>query len=69
MSRALLILPTGTGKTVVAGTVAKHSLNRVLFMSHREEINSQAAGTFEQIIGEAPATPTSARCTRGRRWS
>jgi superfamily II DNA or RNA helicase len=42
----LVILPTGTGKTVVAGKTARRALDRhgrrTLFLAHREELIRQA---------------------------
>jgi superfamily II DNA or RNA helicase len=42
----LLVLPTGTGKTVVAGLIAQEALEvhgrRTLFIAHREELITQA---------------------------
>lgn len=43
--RSLLVLPTGTGKTIVFSKVAaeRTAAGRVLIMAHREELLSQAA--------------------------
>ncbi len=49
----LLILPTGCGKTIVAGMVAhkiKDDLGeRILFLAHREELINQAAAKFLRL--------------------
>lgn len=47
---ALLLLPTGCGKTVVAGLLGaafKAEKRRLLFLAHRDELVNQAAKTFE----------------------
>ena len=58
MSRTLVVMPTGCGKTVMFGHVAKHwienDLGRVLVMAHREELIFQAKDKIEQITGEPP---------------
>lgn len=45
-SKTLLVLPTGTGKTVVFSKVAEHALNegdgKILVLAHREELLTQA---------------------------
>jgi superfamily II DNA or RNA helicase len=49
----LLILPTGTGKTIVAAMVcrriADESGDRTLFLAHREELINQAASRFSRF--------------------
>ena len=48
--RGLVVLATGLGKTWLAAFDAEHmGARRVLFVAHREEILSQAAGTFARI--------------------
>jgi superfamily II DNA or RNA helicase len=48
---ALVIMPTGTGKTVVAGMAIAHEKARTgrrsLFVAHRRELISQAVQTFQ----------------------
>ena len=53
----LLVLPTGTGKTVVFSTVAKDrtSKGRVLIMAHRDELIEQARDKYYQITGDGTA--------------
>ena len=48
----LLVLPTGTGKTVTFGLLARHVIDlggRVLVLAHREELLAQAANTLALI--------------------
>lgn len=45
----LIVMPTGTGKTVLAGMcieVAKERSKKALFLAHRETLNTQAADTM-----------------------
>lgn len=56
----LVILPTGTGKTVVFGLVCRkwsrdRFPGRVLVLAHRDELIQQAADELEGILGTAPA--------------
>jgi superfamily II DNA or RNA helicase len=52
----LVVLPTGTGKTVVFATVAKlWPGKRVLIMAHREELIFQAVDKVSAVTGEPPA--------------
>lgn len=47
----LLVSPTGSGKTVISGMVARGTVNkggRVAFFAHRSELLSQAAKTFRE---------------------
>ena len=51
--RTLLVLPTGTGKTVVFSKVAEDQVragNRVLILAYRGELLDQAAGITPRII-------------------
>jgi superfamily II DNA or RNA helicase len=52
----LLVLPTGTGKTVVFSHVAHHfsHKNRVMVLAHREELIRQAASKINAITGVNP---------------
>lgn len=52
---ALLVLPTGLGKTVVFSHAAKMARGRVLVLAHRAELIYQAAEKIEKITGEKPA--------------
>ncbi len=52
--RTLLVLPTGTGKTVVFASIAKEQVkrgHRVLVMAHRGELLSQAADKLKSTSG------------------
>lgn len=52
--RTLLVLPTGTGKTVVFANVAKDVVDaggRVLVLAHRGELLQQAAGKLRAATG------------------
>lgn len=62
-SRALLVSATGTGKTyasafAVRGVFANELIHKkkVLFLSHREMINSQAEKSFRRVLGESFTT-------------
>ncbi len=52
--KTLLVLPTGTGKTVVFASIAKNQVNqghRVLIMAHRGELLTQAADKLRSATG------------------
>jgi superfamily II DNA or RNA helicase len=50
---SLVVMPTGTGKTVLFGHVAGNwPSGRVLIMAHRDELIRQAADKVGKIIGE-----------------
>jgi len=51
--KTLLVLPTGCGKTVVFGDIAKKKAEsgRVLILAHREELLSQAADKIMKMHG------------------
>lgn len=52
----LLVLPTGTGKTVTFGMVSRNTIERggkVLVLAHRGELIDQAANTFDLLGIEA----------------
>lgn len=52
--RTLLILPTGTGKTIVFASVIRKMIeagNRCLVLAHREELLNQAADKIERTTG------------------
>lgn len=55
--RELLVLPTGTGKTVVFCTVARRRAGdgRVLILAHREELIEQARQKYFTVTGELTA--------------
>lgn len=50
----LVVMATGTGKTVVMAHVAGHFIDKgkILVLAHREELIFQAARTFEAVLGE-----------------
>jgi superfamily II DNA or RNA helicase len=55
---SLVVMATGTGKTIVAGLDyrrlrARGTVDRLLFVAHREEILTQSLATFRHILGEA----------------
>lgn len=53
---SLIVLPTGTGKTVVFTEIARRwQHGKVLILAHREELINQAAGKVEEATGERPA--------------
>lgn len=52
-SSLLLVAAVGLGKTVMMGGLAKHwPVGRVMMISHRYELNTQAIRTFEAMCGE-----------------
>lgn len=54
VSRTLLVLPTGCGKTIVFCTLAKELVSRgdrVLIMAHRGELLEQAADKLRKSTG------------------
>lgn len=57
LRKSLLVLPTGTGKTVVFCTVARHCAGdgRVLILAHREELIEQARQKYYRVTGELAA--------------
>ncbi len=54
--RALVVMPTGTGKTVVFSTIARdwNREGRILMIAHRQELISQGANAMAAITGEQP---------------
>ena len=57
VDRTLLILPTGTGKTVVFCKIGEEALRhggRVLILAHRAELLEQAQDKFESVTGIRP---------------
>lgn len=49
----LLVMPTGTGKTVViAHAIMRHCAKRALVLAHRQELIEQNARTISAVIGE-----------------
>ena len=51
---ALVVMPTGTGKTVCFAHIAKKSLSRVMVIAHREELVQQAADKIRTVTGISP---------------
>lgn len=58
-TRALLISATGTGKTYASALAARDifsksllSNKKILFLSHREQINKQAQSSYQRIFGK-----------------
>lgn len=52
--RELLVLPTGTGKTVVFNNVAHQQPGRTLILAHRDELIEQARDKYSRMFGEMP---------------
>jgi ATP-dependent helicase IRC3 len=53
LTRQLLILPTGSGKTIIMAALAKQLGKRTLLLAHREELITQAITKFKLIWPEA----------------
>ena len=54
VSKTLLVLPTGTGKTVVFAKIAEDRVRageRVLILAHRGELLTQAADKLRAVTG------------------
>ena len=45
----LIVMPTGTGKTVVFSELVKRNHGRAIVLAHREELIYQAASKIETI--------------------
>jgi superfamily II DNA or RNA helicase len=52
---ALMVLPTGTGKTVVFSHLADRQAGRTLILAHRQELVEQAAAKVKAITGQDAA--------------
>lgn len=52
---ALMVLPTGCGKTVVFSHLAHQQAGRTLILAHRQELVEQAADKVKAITGEPAA--------------
>ncbi|MCC5833082.1 MAG: DEAD/DEAH box helicase family protein [Chlamydiales bacterium] len=53
ITRQLLTLPTGSGKTIIMGALAKALGKRTLLLAHREELITQAVDKFNMVWPEA----------------
>lgn len=51
---ALVVMPTGTGKTVCFAHIAKQAVSRVMVIAHREELVQQAADKIRAVTGISP---------------
>lgn len=50
----LVVMPTGTGKTVCFAHIARQRQGRVMVIAHREELVQQAADKIRTVTGQAP---------------
>ena len=68
--KSLLVLPTGTGKTVIFSTVAhdRSEAGRVLIMAHRDELIEQARDKYYQVTGDGTAKEKAAESCIGSMW-
>ena len=53
LTRQLLTLPTGSGKTIIMAALAKQLGKRTILLAHREELITQAVAKFKLIWPEA----------------
>ena len=51
--KQLIVLPTGSGKTILMAAIAKHFNRRTLLLAHREELIQQAFDKFKLYWPEA----------------
>lgn len=51
---ALVVMPTGTGKTVCFAHIARQRQGRVMVIAHREELVQQAADKIRTVTGQSP---------------
>lgn len=66
--KTLLVLPTGTGKTVVFASVAEDCVksgSRVLILAHRGELLDQAADKIKKVTGLCCATEKAEQSCKG----
>ena len=47
VNKQLIVLPTGSGKTIVMGAITKHFNKKTLVLAHREELITQAIEKFK----------------------
>lgn len=52
IKKGVIVLPTGTGKTILSAMITKESKGKTLFLVHRQEIAQQARTAYEKIIGK-----------------
>ena len=52
--RELLVLPTGTGKTVVFNTIAHSRTGRTLILAHTDELIEQARDKYNRMFNDIP---------------
>jgi superfamily II DNA or RNA helicase len=50
----LVVMPTGTGKTVCFAHIARQRQGRVMVIAHREELVQQAADKVRSVTGQSP---------------
>src|SRR5690625_2552163 len=68
IKKTLLVLPTGTGKTIVFSKVIEDRVKkgeRVLVLAHRGELLDQAADKLEQSTGLKTATEKAEQTSLG----
>jgi len=53
-NKGVMILPTGTGKTILSALVVKKIGGRILFVAHTNEILNQTKKEFEKVLGKVP---------------
>ena len=51
---ALVVMPTGTGKTVCFAHIARNAVKRVMVIAHREELVQQAVSKIRSVTGLSP---------------
>lgn len=51
---ALVVMPTGTGKTVCFAHIARNAVKRVMVIAHREELVQQAVSKIRTVTGLSP---------------
>lgn len=61
LKTCLLVMATGTGKTVVFNLIARDWPGRVLILAHRDELINQAAATVLDVLGDEPGVEAAAR--------
>lgn len=53
LNSQLIVLPTGSGKTILMAAIGKHFNKRMLLLAHREELIQQAFDKFKLYWPEA----------------